>query len=88
MMPRARPRVPFLGIPVKLNDRGVRVYTSTAGVWGRKRVDWASRVGILERITQGGTVGWVRWSGNRTMEQIQMVLLLKLQETEPTDDHH
>jgi hypothetical protein len=50
---------------VKLTDRGVSWFMSSAGVPNRARAPWKGRVGVVERVYRNKKFALVRWEGRK-----------------------
>jgi hypothetical protein len=57
---------------VKLNDKGVRVYTSSRY---RNPLDWQSRTGRVAKYSPNRAVAYVVWSGRRSFDRISVDLI-------------
>ena len=60
---------------IRLNEKGVRVYTSRAGSNRRNSVCWAGRVGRLVKHNRNRSIAYVIWDGNRSPERISVELI-------------
>ena len=57
---------------IKLNDKGVRVYTS-----GRHRnpMDWPSRTGKIAKYSRDRSLAYVVWNGRRSSDRVSVDLI-------------
>jgi len=56
---------------IKLNDKGMRVYTAH----GRTALDWQSRTGRVAGYSRNRSIAYVVWSGNRSCDRISVRLI-------------
>jgi hypothetical protein len=60
---------------VRLNDRGVRAYTSGGGSTHPPRADWQNRTGRVLKYNRGRTIAYVIWDGRRSADQVAAELI-------------
>ena len=60
---------------IRLNDKGIRVYTSRAGSTHGPSVRWAGRLGKLVKHNRDRSLAYVIWDGNRSPERISVELI-------------
>ena len=59
---------------IKLNDKGVRVYTSSR--YRRLNpLDWQSRTGRVTKYSRNRSIAYVVWNGNRSFDRISVDLI-------------
>ena len=59
---------------IKLNDKGVRVYTSSR--YRRLNpLDWQSRTGRIVKYSRNGWIAYVVWSGRRSFDRVSVELI-------------
>ena len=58
---------------VKLNDKGVRVYSSSTRY--RNPLDWQSRTGRVAKYSRDRSLAYVVWDGNRTFDRVSVRLI-------------
>jgi hypothetical protein len=59
---------------IKLNDKGVRVYTSSR--YRRLNpLDWQSRTGRVAKYSPDRAVAYVFWSGRRSFDRVSVDLI-------------
>jgi hypothetical protein len=57
---------------IKLNDKGVRVYTSSRH---RNPFDWQSRTGRVAKYSPDHSVAYVVWNGRRSFDRVSVDLI-------------
>jgi len=60
---------------IRLNDKGVRAYTSGAGSTHAPRADWRNRTGRVLKYNRGRTIAYVIWDGRRSTDQVAVGLI-------------
>jgi len=60
---------------IRLNDKGIRVYTSRAGSTHGPSVRWAGRLGKLVKHNRDRSLAYVIWDGNRSPERVSVELI-------------
>jgi hypothetical protein len=60
---------------IRLNDRGVRVYTATNGAQYRHRRDWQNRTGRIANYSRDRSHAYVIWSGTHSPDRILVALI-------------
>jgi hypothetical protein len=61
---------------IKLNDRGVRAYTTSGGAaYRRSRPDWQSRTGRIEKYSRDRSYAYVIWNGRHSADRISVDLI-------------
>ena len=60
---------------IRLNDKGIRVYTSRAGSTHGPSVRWAGRLGKLLKHNRDRSLAYVIWDGNRSPERVSVELI-------------
>jgi len=60
---------------IRLNDKGVRVYTSRAGSTHGPSVRWAGRLGRLVKYNRNRSLAYVIWDGNRSPDRVSVELI-------------
>jgi hypothetical protein len=60
---------------IKLNDRGVRVYTASGGAQYRPRLDWQNRTGRIASYSRDRSIAYVVWNGNRSFDPVSVALI-------------
>jgi hypothetical protein len=60
---------------IRLNEKGVRAFTSSAGSTHPSRADWQNRTGRIVRYNRTRTVAFVIWDGRRSPDQVPVNLI-------------
>jgi hypothetical protein len=60
---------------VRLNEKGVRAYTSRAGSKHGSRMNWPERVGKIIKYNRGRSLAYVLWDGTRTFDRVPVDLI-------------
>jgi len=60
---------------VRLNDKGIRVYTCRAGSTHAPSVCWPGRIGRLVKHNRDRSLAYVIWDGNRSPERVSVELI-------------
>jgi hypothetical protein len=58
---------------IKLNDKGVRVYTSSR--YRNPSLDWQSRTGRVAKYSPDRAVAYVVWNGRRSFDRVSVDLI-------------
>ena len=61
---------------IKLNEKGVRAYSSpTGGAPYRTKGDWSNRIGKVMKYSRDRSFAYVIWNGNRSFDRVSVYLL-------------
>jgi hypothetical protein len=60
---------------IRLNEKGIRAYTSRAGSTHGPSVCWAGRLGRLVKYNRDRSLAYVIWEGTRTPDRVSVGLI-------------
>ena len=63
---------------IRLNEKGVRAYTSRGGSTHGPKMCWARRLGRLMKYNRNRSIAYVIWEGNRSFERVAVELIESL----------
>ncbi len=60
---------------IRLNEKGIRVFSSRAGSTHGPSVRWAERLGRLMKYNRDRSLAYVIWDGNRSPDRVSVDLI-------------
>jgi hypothetical protein len=60
---------------IRLNEKGIRVFTSRAGSTHGPKLRWGERLGRLVKYNRDRSLAYVIWDGNRSPDRVSTGLI-------------
>jgi len=60
---------------IKLNDKGIRLYTASGRTHYRTPLDWQSRTGRITKYSRNRSIAYVVWSGRSSYDCVSVDLI-------------